>query len=156
LTNRPVPAPAIKPLPPLAATPLPTLTATPLPLPKREKPVAAEPGNKTETAVEAYMTTGVVNYLSEEPLPEKTAPPAPKKVPPPPRPEASSTTWIQRKIEMVCGPTASYVEVTSQGPKVLQVRLSVRTEDEAKRLSRKILDMPELVPYEVDLNVDIK
>ena len=63
---------------------------------------------------------------------------------------------LKRRIETTCGRSVRQVLVASQGPRNLQVRLTVRSEDEGQILSRKVLEMPELAAYEVNLSVEVK
>jgi hypothetical protein len=101
--------------------------------PVTEAPVKSAPV-KTEAPKPA--TSDVVPAAATSPLP--------------------TPSQIKQRIVAVCGSTARSVSVAPRGGKHLQISVTVQTEAEAQRLSEKILDMPELAPFEVDLHVELR
>lgn len=62
---------------------------------------------------------------------------------------------LRGRIEAVCGKLAKDMEVKPDSPTSLQVRFKVRTAEDGERLGMKIMQMPELAPYKVSLDVQV-
>src|SRR5207248_1576613 len=104
----------------------------------------------------AYVTTGVILVSAEEPA-------APTPVATPPRtgtPVAAksnvSTANLKKRIEAVCGKAVHGVEVVPQGPGSVLVKLKVRTPEDAKRSSEKVLEMPEIVSLQAQIQTTVE
>jgi hypothetical protein len=70
----------------------------------------------------------------------------------------SATTTIgmlQQRIEGVCGSAASEVHVTARSTKDLLVQFRAQDADAGEQLASKVLNMPELAAYHVDLDVKV-
>lgn len=143
------PAPAPAPVRPAAPTPLkaePTLPPSP-PATSREpvRPVSGTMSPVTEAPVKSTPVK------PEAPKPASSAIVPAAATSPLPTP-----SQIKQRITAVCGSTARSVSVSSRGAKHLHISVTVQTEAEAQRLSEKILDLPELAAFEVDLHVELR
>jgi len=63
---------------------------------------------------------------------------------------------IKRLVETACGDAAHYVQLKPAGNNRLVITLCVRNAIEGQRLGERILVMPELEPYKVDLEMEVK
>lgn len=72
------------------------------------------------------------------------------------KPLTANQTHIKRLIEVACGDAAREVELRSLGENRLTIALKVRSAGEGQRLGERILLMPELEPYKVDLEMEVK
>jgi hypothetical protein len=134
--------------------PEPVPASAPLPL----APVPKSDAGKTPVPDKdgAYVTTGVILVSAEEsPAPRPVAPP-----PAPGTPAASksdvSATHLKKRIEAVCGKAVHAVEVVPQGAGGVLVRLKVRTAEEAKRASEKVLEMPEVLALQAQVQTTVE
>jgi hypothetical protein len=133
-----------------------------------QKPAAAapvgtpsKPPAESKPAVPAapYVTTGVVTF-EEEPPAQPAPPPAPPSAVPAAKPGTTAMNKInlaqlRSRISKVCGGKVRDVEVVVRGENNLRIQLKVASADEAPRVSEKILNLPELGPYEVALDVQV-
>jgi hypothetical protein len=62
---------------------------------------------------------------------------------------------IRRRISVRCGRRQSEVEVTAQGDRCIRIRVSAHSPGEGKGLATKILQTPELEPFQILLDVAI-
>lgn len=63
--------------------------------------------------------------------------------------------FLKQRIETACGGAARNVAVTVVSAGELQVSARVRTEADGQQVGRKILQLPELAPYRVALDVEV-
>jgi len=115
------------------------LTGSPPPA----KPSAPAPVEKKAPAASdvPYVTTGVVTFMDAEPEAASTA--------------AISPALLKQRIASVCGRDAKGVEVVVKSGTVLQVQVTTRRADVCERLAQKVLEMPELGPFQVDLQMQV-
>ncbi len=176
---KPVAVPPKTPAPPA----LPALSAAPMPRPTA---VATKPANELKIPDRPYVATGSIMFADDvpsrmaagavrqasatsrtevprqgnaAPVPESLRPGAGTKsgvAPSAARPSATTLAHLKQRIEAACGSGSHDIQVMSRGAKDLQVVVTVKSEAEAQRLSAKILEMPELAPYEIDLRVELR
>jgi hypothetical protein len=108
----------------------PTSPRTAAPAPKKEQPAV-----KNQPAVP-----------QKKPAP-KTAPPAPKKDP--------AVLKMEQRIAQACGKAATDVQVRFSSAHRLQITLRAANRAEGERLARKVLNLPELLSYHIDLSVKV-
>jgi len=72
------------------------------------------------------------------------------------RPLTPNQVHIKRLIEVTCGDAAQDVDMKAMGENRLSIALRVRSAGEGQRLGERILMMPELEPYKVDLAMEVK
>jgi hypothetical protein len=132
---------------PVASPTLPPNTgaSTPPTAKPEARPVAVLSAKKPAPAIPAapYVTTGEVT-IEEEP-PPAPPPPTDRRIPP----------QLRSRIEAVCEGKARGVEITARSEKELRILLQIASAADAPRLSAKVLNLPELGPYDVDLDVQI-
>jgi hypothetical protein len=78
--------------------------------------------------------------------------------PPKTRGLVPNTALLQRltaRVEVVCGGSASEVKLIPQTARDLRVQLKVRNDADGARLAEKVLQIPELASYHVDLDVRV-
>lgn len=154
------PRPATSPIQQVAAVARPEPVVKPLPAPL---PLPASPRPERLPPVSTALNMAAPGKSVPAPLPTVSEPVRlmPTPASPPAKPTTASTvvspsSRIKERIETLCGQAARQVQVISRGGKHLQIELAVASEAEAQRLSKVILDMPELAPYEVDLRVELR
>lgn len=98
------------------------------------------PTNATGTP---YVSTGALKLEN-----------APKRATPSTK-TAKPQTALTRKIEQACGRTVREVEVTPESQTELRVRFTARNFNDAEKVSKQILRIPEVVPYQVAFEVHI-
>jgi osmotically-inducible protein OsmY len=136
-----------------APEPVPASTPPPLaPVPKGD--AAKAPVHDKDGA---YVTTGFILVSAEDRLVPTPVPPPP---PAPGTPVAAksdgSAAQLKKRVETVCGNGVRDVEVVSQGAGNFLVRLKVRTEEEGKRASEKVLGMPEIVALQAKVQATVE
>jgi hypothetical protein len=89
----------------------------------------------------SYVASGVITYEA----PSASATPRIK----------TNLAKLKEQIGGVCGGAAKHVEIESLGGSRLMIRMECAARDEGERLSRKVLQMRELAPYEVSLEMKI-
>jgi hypothetical protein len=94
---------------------------------------------------DAYVASGVVILDSTETAVERKPDPA----------LLSLQTRLQKRMAQACGKPAKGIEVTAETPTKIRIRMKARTTPEAEEVSKKILQLPELVPIDVSLDVVI-
>ncbi len=70
-------------------------------------------------------------------------------------PNAGLLTQLQNRVEQICGKAATDIHLVPKSRRDLLIQLTVRDDDTAARLSEKILTLPELAGYHVDLDVNV-
>jgi hypothetical protein len=96
-----------------------------------------------------YVSSG---YMKVEMDAKGKATPVPApKAPPLTKPQAN----LVKRIEQTCGRMARNVEVQSESATVLQVSFTVAELGEAERVSRQVMQIPELLPYQVTFAVHV-
>jgi len=91
----------------------------------------------------AYVASGVITY---EEAPAKSAPVA--------RTDPS-IAHLKDRIQSICGNVGKNVELHASTGNRLTIRVQCATREEGERLSKRILEMPQLAPYEVSLDVKL-
>lgn len=76
----------------------------------------------------------------------------PQGTPAQPKPQAA----LVKRIQDACGKSAREVEVTPESPTSLRVRFTVRNFADAERVSKQILKLPDLLPYQVSFEVQLQ
>jgi hypothetical protein len=74
----------------------------------------------------------------------------------PVKPLSANQAHIKRLIEVACGDAAQDVELKALSENRLIIALRVRSAGEGQHLGQRILMMPELEPYKVDLAMEVK
>lgn len=74
---------------------------------------------------------------------------------PPAKTPVKTDSRMRRRIQHACGSSAKNVEVFSESPTSLRVRFQVRDLDYAEIVSRQVLQLPELLPYQVAFEVHV-
>jgi hypothetical protein len=97
------------------------------------------------TAEASYVTNGVAVFMDSDPAPQVPSRPGP----------TSLQARMTRAIENTCGSAAREVEVIVRSNNSLLVRFKVHSATEGERLSQQVLQMPELGPYQVNLEVKV-
>jgi len=100
------------------------------------------------------MAVAVPQPVAAAPAPmvvQRAAAPQPTSVP-----SALVRHQLKQRVEAVCGKAASDVEVNVQPNKRLVVQMKARTKDEGEQLGLRIMALPELAPYQVDLAISVK
>jgi hypothetical protein len=87
------------------------------------------------------------------PAPMVVQPPAP---PHTAVPSATVRHQIKQHVEAVCGKAARDVEVNVQPNNRLVVQMKVHSKEEGEQLGQRIMALPELAPYQVDLAMAVK
>jgi hypothetical protein len=112
--------------------------------PVGHKPVPATPLARPAAPAEApYVAPGVISY-EDGPASPASAPRA-----------ASFTDHLRERIVGICGDAGKNVEIQTKGEKRLMIRVQCATREEGEGLSRRILQMRELAPYEVSLEIKV-
>jgi hypothetical protein len=128
---------------------------------KKVEPVshaASAPVAKNTPAAEgAYVASGVVTYEEAAPVKPVPAKPAPAKSAPakPAQPLDPATKALKDRIQSACGRTGKNVEVQTSPGNHLTIKVQCTTREEGERLSKQILEVPDLAPYEVSLDVKV-
>jgi hypothetical protein len=137
----------------IAPEPVPASTPLPLaPVPKGETAKAPVPDPDG-----GYVTTGVILVGTDNP-----PPPAPAATPPSAdtliaSPGDVSPAKLKKRIEAVCGKAVQDVEVVPRAPGSVLVRMKVRTSEDGKRASEKILALPEVAPpFQVQIHAAVE
>jgi osmotically-inducible protein OsmY len=89
----------------------------------------------------SYVASGVITY-------EAPSAPSASRI-------KTNLAKLKEQIGGVCGSAAKHVEIESLGGSRLMIRMECSTREEGERLSRKVLQMRELAPYEVSLEMKI-
>ena len=63
---------------------------------------------------------------------------------------------ILKRIEETCGGAARDLRVQSAGDNQCTILCKVRNKTEGQEIGRKIMNLPELAPYKVDLQVQVQ
>jgi hypothetical protein len=66
-----------------------------------------------------------------------------------------TTVGLEKRIEQACGRAAKDVDVVPGSPSLLRVSYTVRTVADAEKVSKQILKIPELSPYQVHFNAHV-
>jgi hypothetical protein len=107
-----------------------------------KSPTRVDSGSHSTSPAEgSYVASGVITY---EAPPANAAPRI-----------QTNLAKLKDQIGGVCGGAAKHVEIESLGGSRLMIRMECSTRDEGERLSRKVLQMRELAPYEVSLEMKI-
>jgi hypothetical protein len=70
-------------------------------------------------------------------------------------PDTAATARLREQVERACGVGARDVRVLRRSASDLLVQFKVRNEAEAEQLAERVLSMPELAPYHLDLDVSV-
>jgi osmotically-inducible protein OsmY len=92
-----------------------------------------------------YVCDGVVFFDMSEPLPEHKQPSTP----------TSQYKALEERIALACGKAPKDVEITSIAEKNLVIRVKARADAEGQILANKILQLTELRPYQVSLEIAV-
>ena len=117
------------------------------PIPVQPPAPEASEGTVSHTAAnvpivdQPYVTIGFVTFPNGDPAP-MTGPTT-----------AVSTVLLQHRVASVCGDRARDIRVVPESADRLVIHLTVTDAETGQRLSRLILDMPELGPFRVSLQV---
>jgi hypothetical protein len=112
--------------------------------PVGHKLVPATPLARPAAPAEApYVAPGVISY-EDGPASPASAPRA-----------GSFTDHLRERINAICGDGGKNVEIQTKGEKRLMIRVQCATREEGEGLSRHILQMRELAPYEVSLEIKV-
>ncbi|HXG12286.1 MAG TPA: BON domain-containing protein [Gemmataceae bacterium] len=140
--------------------------------PTRTEPPARTPSMPRESAAAKgpYVTTGVVTFFEPEPTRPAAAPNPPsaphvsrgvvtfEEEPPladPPAAGKINPAQLRSRIEAVCEGATRGVDVIIKSENSLGIRIKILRSTDAPRLSEKILNLPELAPYDVSLEVEV-
>jgi hypothetical protein len=105
--------------------------------------VTSAPVAKSSSMPEgAYVASGVITY--EEPAPAK-----------PVSHSDPATARLKDRIQTACGHAGKNVEVHASSGNRLTIKVQCATREEGERLSKQILELRELAPYEVSLDVKL-
>jgi hypothetical protein len=105
-------------------------------------PTKVESGSHSAGPAEgSYVASGVITY---EAPPANAAPHI-----------KTNLAKLKEQIGGVCGGAARHLEIDSLGGSRLMIRMECSTREEGERLSRKVLQMRELAPYEVSLETKV-
>jgi hypothetical protein len=103
------------------------------------------PAAKTPALADgSYVSPGVISY--EDPSSSPAAP-APYGDP--------FASRLRERIDAICGGAEKNVEIQTTGEKRLLIWVQCATREEGERLSRRILQLRELAPYEVSLHIKL-
>src|SRR5262249_5529746 len=75
--------------------------------------------------------------------------------PPPPKAAAKAPPALKKRIEQACGRTARELAIAEDAPQSLSIRFAVRSQADAQKVTQQILQIPELVPYQVSFEVRV-
>jgi hypothetical protein len=131
----------------VAAAPMP-MTSRSAQMPGHELVVvhSTSPGTSVAPSSPQVIPTAFVTPAANEPaLHANAAPPMPAVV----------QKMLQQRIEVACAGVARDVEVISQSSNSLQVSFKVRNAAQGQQLAQKVLNLPELGPYRVKLEVKL-
>jgi hypothetical protein len=109
-------------------------------------PLAAAAAQPLNDLGAPYVTTCLVSDADCEPV----VPPIPTCSPPP------ASTTIQCAIEKACGRGSHNIQVVLGDTNSATVHLTAATEEEACQLWDKIQQLPELLPYRLEVNVRLR
>jgi osmotically-inducible protein OsmY len=111
------------------------------------EPRSLVPPKKSEPTIseKPYESKGVATLEDPDGEDEPVSPPVP----------ATVAQRMKECIEKACAGKGRNVEVTVRSANSLMVRLKARNTTEGASLSKKILDLPELGPYQVNLEVKV-
>lgn len=126
----------------------------------------ARPGPQRVILGDPYVTTGFIRkelptkatgtpYVSAGVLKMETDPRGDAIPAAGEKPAFKPHASMQRRIQQVCGAAARNVEVVSDAPQSLRVRFQVRSLGDAEKVSREVLNLPELLPYQVAFEVQV-
>jgi hypothetical protein len=116
---------------------------------------------KVSSAPASTSSISRVAYVSSEVPVSKPAPAMFSSTPMPPAPltiaapPVSPETMLQQHIQMMCGSAVRDVEILATAHTSYLVRMKVHDVQTGERLGHRILEMPELQPYQVNLEVHI-
>jgi hypothetical protein len=65
------------------------------------------------------------------------------------------TDRLKERIDAISGGAGKHVEIQATGEKRLMIRVQCATREEGERVSRRILQLRELAPYEVSLDIKL-
>jgi hypothetical protein len=105
----------------------------------KSTPVAKTPA----PAEGSYVSTGVISYEYGLTAPSPT------------RHADPFVSRLRERIDAICGGPGKSVEIQATGEKRLMIRVQCATREEGERLSRRILQLRELAPYEVSLDIKL-
>lgn len=128
-------------------TPTPSASQRPaMPAPQKIEPAPTRTVNPPKpagtTSVAPYVSRGTVTF-------DDVPPPAPVQTAPQP------LAQLRSRIEAACAGVGRDVEIVSQSGNALKIQLKVSEAIDAPKVSEKILNLPELAPYEVSLEVKV-
>ncbi|HEY1858819.1 MAG TPA: hypothetical protein VGG61_00585 [Gemmataceae bacterium] len=98
---------------------------------------------KSEPPEGAYVASGVITY---DEAPAKSAPVSRMD---------SSVARLKDRVQSVCGHAGKNVEVHASPGNRLTIKVQCATREEGERLSKQILELRELAPYEVSLDMKL-
>jgi hypothetical protein len=166
--HRTIPSTA-KPSPPLVPVP-PVVTTVPAPLPggSPSREVAPPPSGWSPPRdlqpvslkdLSKPKDTAPADGVIFVPVASPPAAPPPAPHPAAPRPAASplglNRELLKEHLVRLCGDRASDLQLTFASPAAVQVGFTARTETEGEELAARIMTMPELSAYHVDLDVKV-
>ncbi len=110
---------------------------------------SAAPVKPTDTAAKAASNSSVVLASATQPAMPVAAPSPPPALPP------QAVAKLKQRVESVCGTKAQSLELTARSANTLQLRFKVQSEADGQALGKRVMDLPELSPYQVDLKVEV-
>ena len=132
------------PAPPLPDLPTPPTLTSSLPRPADSKaPLALKPESPAPRKMQPLEDVAALMPEFHKALAKTTPPPAP------------GPARLQECIERTCGRAAGEVRVQLRSPRNVLVQFKAAGEEEGERLAAKVLAMPELAAYHVDLDVNV-